>query len=76
VALGALVLTGQIPPFPDLSAALGGGNVGFGPFFSLDGVHPSTLAHQAIADSVASVINQKYSTTLPVPVCATVTCPN
>jgi GAF domain-containing protein len=30
----------------------------------------------AIADSVASVINQKYSTTLPVPVCATVTCPN
>ena len=75
-ALGALVLTGQIPPFPDLSAALGGGNVGFGPFFSLDGVHPSTIAHQAIADSVASAINQKYGTTLPVPVCATVTCPN
>lgn len=26
--------------------------------------------------SVASAINQKYTTTLPVPVCATVTCPN
>lgn len=76
VGLGALVVAGQIPPFPDLSAALGGGNVGFGPFFSLDGVHPSTAAHRIVADSVASVINQKYGTTLPVPVCGVVTCPD
>jgi lysophospholipase L1-like esterase len=75
VPLGAAVLAGQIPPFPDLSAALGGGNVTFGPFFSLDGVHPSTAAHQVIADSLASAINQKYGTTLPVPVCGVVTCP-
>jgi lysophospholipase L1-like esterase len=76
IALGAAVIAGVIPPFPDLSAALGGGNVGFGPFFSLDGVHPSTVAHRVVADSVASVINQKYGTTLPVPVCAAVTCPD
>jgi phospholipase/lecithinase/hemolysin len=76
VALGAAVIAGQIPPFPDLSAALGGGNVGFGLFFSLDGVHPSTTAHQVVADSVSSVINQKYGTTLPVPVCGTITCPD
>ena len=74
--LGAAVLAGQIPPFPDLSQALTGGNVLFGPFFSLDGVHPSTLAHRVVADSLASVINQKYSTTLPVPVCGAVTCPD
>jgi hypothetical protein len=72
----AAVGVGQIPPFPDLSAALGGGNVNFGPFFSLDGVHPSTAAHQAVADSLASVINQKYGTTLPVPVCGAISCPN
>jgi lysophospholipase L1-like esterase len=76
IALGAAVIAGVIPPFPDLSAALGGGNVGFGPFFSLDGVHPSTVAHRVVADSVASVINQKYGTTLPVPVCAAITCPD
>jgi len=70
------VVAGFIPPFPDLSQALSGGNIGFGPFFSLDGVHPSTLAHRLVADSVASAINQKYGTTLPVPVCSVVTCPN
>jgi len=74
--LTAALIGGQIPPFPDLSQALTGGNVNFGPFFSLDGVHPSTAAHQAVADSLASVINQQYGTTLPVPVCGAVTCPN
>ena len=74
--LGAAVLAGQIPPFPDLSQALAGGNVIFGPFFSLDGVHPSTLAHRVMADSLASIINQKYGTSLPVPVCGAVTCPD
>lgn len=67
---------GVIPPFPDLSAALGGGNVGFGPLFSLDGVHPSTTAHRLVADSVASAINLKYSTSIPIPVCGAITCPN
>lgn len=76
VAVGA----GLIPPFPDLSGALAGGNVLFGPFFSLDGVHPSTLAHRVVADSAASAINQVYSTALPVPVCTQdggpVSCPD
>jgi hypothetical protein len=74
--LAAAVIAGQIPPFPDLSQALAGGNVNFGPLFSLDGVHPSSLAHRLVADSVASAINQKYGTTLPVPVCGAVNCPD
>lgn len=67
---------GVIPPFPDLSQALAGGNVLFGPLFSLDGVHPSTTAHRLVADSVASAINQQYSTTLPIPVCGAIACPD
>lgn len=71
---------GIIPPFPDLSQALSGGNVGFGPLFSLDGVHPSTMAHRLVADSVASAINATYSTSIPVPICVQsgggIPCPN
>jgi lysophospholipase L1-like esterase len=71
---------GIIPPFPDLSQALSGGNVGFGPLFSLDGVHPSTMAHRLVADSVASAINATYSTAIPVPICVQsgggIPCPN
>ncbi|HET9295030.1 MAG TPA: hypothetical protein VFO06_12110 [Gemmatimonadales bacterium] len=66
-ALLALVGTGAIPPFPDLSAALAGGSVGFGPYFSLDGVHPSALAHQLVADSLASAVNQTFATSIPLP---------
>jgi len=75
--------TGLIPAFPDLAPALGGGSVGFGPLFSLDGVHPSSAAHRVVADSVAATINAFFgptgtgelSTPLPVPVCGTVSCP-
>lgn len=73
--LGALVANGSIPPFPNIAPALAGGAVTFGPYFTLDGVHPSSLAHELIADSLASIINQKFGTSLPVPVCGTVTCP-
>ena len=66
----------RILQFPNLTPALAGGNVTFGTWFSLDGFHPSTVAHQVVADSIASTINQHYGTTLPVPVCATVTCPS
>ncbi len=75
LALGALVANGTIPRFPNIAPALVGQSVGFGPMFSLDGFHPSSAAHQLIADSLASVINAAYGTTLPVPVCGTVTCP-
>ncbi len=63
--LAALVASGAIPPFPDIIPALSGGSVGFGPYFSLDGVHPSTLAHQLIADSLVSITNQFFGTSIP-----------
>ncbi len=75
VPLNALLAAGAIPQFPDLLPALGGQPVGFGPYFSQDGFHPSSLAHQAIADGIAAAINTTYGTSLPVPVCATATCP-
>lgn len=65
----------RIRSFPDLLPALGGGNVGFGTYFSLDGFHPASLAHQAIADGIAGAINTTYGTALPVPICAAVSCP-
>lgn len=73
----ARVQDGTIPAFPDISGVLTGSSVTFGPLFSLDGVHPSSLAHRVIADSVASAINQHYGTDLPVPVCGAgaVDCP-
>jgi lysophospholipase L1-like esterase len=74
-ALGALVANGSIPAFPDISGALLGNSVLFGPYFTLDGVHPSALAHELIADTVASAINQQFGTTLPIPVCGNVSCP-
>jgi lysophospholipase L1-like esterase len=76
--LAAKVADGTIPAFPDISgAALNPPqSVTFGPLFSLDGVHPSSLAHQVVADSMASAINQFYGTSLPVPVCGTVSCPS
>ena len=69
--------TGRIPPFPNVDGAFANPRTSilFGPLFSLDGVHPSSLAHQIVADSLASAINQTYGTSLPVPVCGTVTCP-
>jgi lysophospholipase L1-like esterase len=63
----ALVGTGEIPPFPDLSAALAGGSVTFGPYFSLDGVHPSGLAHQLVADLLTSAVNATFGTSIPLP---------
>lgn len=37
----------------------------FGSLISFDGVHPSTQAHQIIANAFAALINAKYGTTLP-----------
>jgi len=49
-----------IPPFPNLAAP----TAMFGPYFSLDGVHPSATAHLKIANDLIGVINGKYSTKL------------
>ena len=70
--------TGLIPAFPDVVPAFSGGSIGFGPLFTLDGVHPSSAANRVVADSVAATINRFYGpggtcelkATLPVPVCA------
>ncbi len=61
----ALVGTGAIPAIPNLAPALAGQPVTFGPYFTLDGVHPSTLAHQLVADSLVSKVNSFFGTSIP-----------
>lgn len=63
--LAALRVSGGVPPFPDISAVASGGPVGFGPYFSLDGFHPSAATHRILTDSVASALNRAYRTALP-----------
>jgi lysophospholipase L1-like esterase len=58
---------GQIPPFPDITTLPTGGPISFGPYISLDGLHPSTLAHTLIADSLVSAVNETYGTDIPFP---------
>ena len=56
----------KVPPFPNLAST----TAPFGQYFSLDGVHPSALAHMVIANGIMTAINAKYATTLvllPVP---------
>ncbi len=52
---------GQIPIFPDVRS-----NTPFGPYFSLDGVHPSSAAHRLVAQEAAAAINAVYGTSLQV----------
>lgn len=78
--LDAARANGTIPVFPDVSGAFAvpPTSITFGPFFSLDGVHPSSAAHEVVADSLAATINTFYfagQALLPVPVCGTITCP-
>ncbi len=54
-----------IPPFPDLSAVPTGGSIGFGPYFSLDGFHPSSETHRVIADAMIAKVNEFYATQIP-----------
>lgn len=51
----------KIPVFPNLAAPT---TTPFGQYFSLDGVHPSALAHTLIANDIIAVINTKYGTSL------------
>jgi len=78
--LSAARANGTIPVFPDVSGAFADPptSVTFGPLFSLDGVHPSSLTNEIVADSLAATINNFYfagQQMLPVPVCGTVSCP-
>ena len=52
---------GGIPAFPNLASP----TQPFGPYFSLDGVHPARLGHRTIADDLILAINAEYGTTLP-----------
>jgi lysophospholipase L1-like esterase len=61
VTLGALKADQtKIPPFPNLAST----TAPFGQYFSLDGVHPSGLAHIVIVNDLISVINTKFGTSL------------
>ena len=59
--LDSLRALGQIPPFPNIATP----NVDFGPWISLDGVHPSAAAHKLIANYLRGAINTKYGTAIP-----------
>jgi lysophospholipase L1-like esterase len=52
--------SGEIPPFPNLASP----TETFGPFISLDGIHPSAAAHLLIANALIDVINTTYGTSL------------
>jgi hypothetical protein len=59
--LAPLKASGAIPAIPDLTSA----TAPFGAYFSLDGIHPSALAHRAvIANALLLEINETYDTDL------------
>jgi lysophospholipase L1-like esterase len=47
----------QIPAFP---ALFGDSSQPFGPFFSLDGIHPSAAAHRLVANAIIEEIKATY----------------
>jgi lysophospholipase L1-like esterase len=61
-AFAALQAAGEIPPQPDFSS-----DQPFGPFFSLDGIHPSAATHRLVAAQLVQVINETYDTNLSPP---------
>jgi lysophospholipase L1-like esterase len=62
--LDSLRTAGEIPLFPDLTDPTG---EPFGPWFSLDGLHPNDVAHEAITERVIEAINATFGTTVPTP---------
>ena len=58
--LGALKSTGAIPTVPNI----GSDSLPYGRYISLDGIHPSSLAHQVVANALIKTINAKYGTAL------------
>ncbi|MGH7624613.1 MAG: SGNH/GDSL hydrolase family protein [Gemmatimonadaceae bacterium] len=53
--------TAVVPAFPHLDQP----TKPYGDYFSLDGIHPAAAGQRLIADSVISVINAKFGTTIP-----------
>lgn len=60
-ALMELRTSGAIPTIPDLANPTNA----FGPYISLDGVHPAAAAHALLAGLIAGAINETYGTLLP-----------
>lgn len=58
--LASLKASGKIPPLPIFTSAQP-----FGPYISLDGVHPAAPAHQLFANLLIDAINAKYGTSIP-----------
>jgi lysophospholipase L1-like esterase len=56
-----LKMSGQIPPFPNFLSA----TQPFGPFITLDGIHPSAAAHVMIANGLIGAINAQYKVEIP-----------
>jgi hypothetical protein len=61
----SLKASGAVPAIPNFAPALANQPVTFGNYFTLDGVHPSTLAHQLVADSLVSTVNTFFGTSIP-----------
>jgi lysophospholipase L1-like esterase len=53
--------SGAIPPFPNFASP----TQPFGPFITLDGIHPSGTAHIAIANALIGAINTQYKVAIP-----------
>ena len=60
--LAQLRQSGAIPPFPDLTNPA----QPFGPYMSLDGIHPSGAGQQLLENGIANAINVQYGTNIPV----------
>jgi GDSL-like Lipase/Acylhydrolase len=54
--------SGAIPPFPNFLSA----TQPFGPYITLDGIHPSATAHVAIANALIGAIDSTYKVSIPV----------
>jgi lysophospholipase L1-like esterase len=63
-AFDALQQAGEIPETPNFNDPE---QPPFGQFFSLDGVHPSSVTHRVVAAQLVQVINQEYNTSLQTP---------
>jgi lysophospholipase L1-like esterase len=55
--LVGLRAAGQIPPYPNFL----NDTMPFGPYITLDGIHPSALAHQVIAGALIAKIDTVYN---------------
>lgn len=65
--LAARRKAGEVPLFPHAPPDPRAETEPFGPYFSRDGIHPSTAAHRLLAGGMASAINDHYDTDITLP---------